>query len=253
MNKFRPILLLLMTFVTAFVFQACDEDEKSSIAFETVASEYDEADGAGTVTIPIRTNGSVGSDAITFSVTGTAVEGEDFTIDSWSPEGGLVISIIDDNNLEEEEVARIQMVADGGVDVGGNQIHTLTITDSCPDSGNPFAEFFEGGYDAIEWYCGVGVTDGTCDYGPYHVEIARSDAANPDRFVLDNFYDQHLAGYLVFDLAAGTVHFPNQTQAGKALSASTGTFSFANCATTLTISLNYDGGTWDYQLTKVHD
>jgi hypothetical protein len=136
------------------------------------------------------------------------------------------------------------MVSDG-VDVGGNPFHTLTILSNCEDIVGLEPDYFAGDYDALEDY-GAGGT-----YGPYDVTLVQ-DEDDPNRFDFDNFYDAGYDAYIVFDIANGTVSFPNQNVGGDAtnpaITDSSGTFDL--CDGTLTINLTYDGGPWVYRFTK---
>ncbi|HEY3429762.1 MAG TPA: hypothetical protein VGK39_03730, partial [Cyclobacteriaceae bacterium] len=106
---------------------------------------------------------------------------------------------------------------------------------------------FSGIWSATEFYCGLGVTTGSCDFGPYSITMVQ-DGTNPNRFDFTNFYGSGCDAYVIFDGAAGTVHFPNQSPCGVALTASTGTFNV--CDDTLIINLNFDGSDWIYEFTR---
>lgn len=241
-NKFNRFLFALA--IAAVVVGCTSDDESpsgSGIDFETLATTADET--GGSVTIPLR-NGTVSASAIVLG--GTAVEGEDYEVTGVTSEG-VQISIIDDNEFEPDETIRLQ------IPTTGNNIHTITIKSNCGDTENPYLKYFAGTWDATEKY---GPEPGDW-YGPYHVEFTQ-DEEEPTEFHLDNFYDAGRAAYLVFDVAAGTVHFPDQQPtpdpgSPTLLTGSSGTFVIDECngATTLTITLNYDGGEWEYSFVKL--
>lgn len=210
------------------ILQSCDGDDDAAATadFASIASTSEEG---ATITIPLR-NGSITESDIEFG--GTAVEGVDFTLGSITAEG-VQITITDDSQYEEKETIRVQIKS------SGNSIHTVSIPCDGSDGGGWALADFAGEWDAVEDY-------GASTYGPYEIELVQDDS-NPNRFDFDNFYDSGLDAYMIFDLASGTVFFPNQTPS-TALTASSGTFNL--CEGTLTINLNYDGGNWVYRFTK---
>ena len=237
MKNINRLIVAFFLIGAVFTFGACDEDESGTIEFQQVYSSYDEANGTGTVTIPVRKSGSVSEADVNFIFGGTATEGEDFEFIGLSDEG-VQISVIDDDTYEPAETLTIRM--EGAV--GGNQIYELTILSDCDyDPGDFDTEFWDGEMNALEDY-------GSGTYGPYHVTLVQSDT-NPNRYDFDNFYDSGYDAYIEFDVANGTVKFPDgQTPGGKPLTNSSGTFD--QCLGVLTINLNYDGGDWVYRFTR---
>jgi hypothetical protein len=231
------------------VMLACDSDDDAGLTtdFASISSNYYEADGTGSVTIPLR--GS--ANGLDISLGGTAVEGEDYTVEGITDEG-VTLSILDDDDLEDNETIRVQLTSAGG-NLTGNSIHTVHIISNCADTDGLVLAEFAGDYDAIEKY---GPNPPAANwYGPYAVTITQ-DATNPNRFNMTDFYDSGRSAYFLVDIAAGTVHFPNQTPLPDAspnlLSNSTGTFSLCEVEGHLTISinLNYDGVDWVYYFEK---
>jgi hypothetical protein len=251
MKNTKNILLYFLSMaVVAFTISSCDDDEateRSGTTFLKTASSFAEGTGNGTVQIEVD-----GSDDVQFQYRGTATEGEDFTVGGYS-NGILTLNLLDDTDWEKNETIIVR-IASG--DVGRIPQHTVYISSNCEDTDNLATAFFEGDYSATEWYCGVGVTTSTCDYGPYDIHLVQ-DETDPNKFHFDNFYDSGYDAYMVFDMAAGTVSFPNQNAGGDSsnpgISASTGTFDVDICEgiTTLTINLTYDGGAWDYTFVKL--
>lgn len=233
-----------------FLFQGCSDDDStpsgdSGISFLRTSTNYFEADGEGTVEIPIEASSGVG-----FAYDGSATIDADYEVVGFS-NSVLKLKILDDNDLEPIEEIRIQIVeANGGV--GNNRFHTVKIISNCEDTENPYLEYFQGDWNATEFYCGLGVTTGNCDYGPYVIHLFQ-DSEDPTRFEFNDLYDNDCDAYMIFDTAEGTVYFPNQAPCGTDLTNSSGTFTIDECnnATTLTINLNFDGGDWIYYFQKL--
>lgn len=245
MKKNRIIYKLVCCLAGAFFFMACEEDKEPAVAeidFAGISSTHYETDG--TITLPVRMNGSVNESNLDFEFVGTAVEGEDFELVGLTAEG-LQIALIDDNNLEPLETLRIRMVSPS-LNLNGNSIHTISLLSDCADNGNPYSAHFAGTYGAIEKY---GPTEDDW-YGPYEVTLV-PDETDPNIFHFDNLYDSGCDAYMVFDFAAGTVYFPDQAPCDIALTNSSGTFTATPCATELTINLNFDGGDWVYSFSKL--
>lgn len=218
---------------------ACeDEATTSSSGFEQVFAEYNEADGTGTVSLAV----SGGSND--FVLGGTATEGEDYDFLGLS-DGAVQVSIIDDDVYEpENETITIRM--DG---VGGNNIAEVSIISDCDyDESEYDTEQWSGEWFALEDY-------GSSTFGPYHITLVQDErngvpvnTGDPNRYDFDNFYGSGCHAYMIFNGAAGTVYFPNQSPCGVPLTASTGTFDV--CDETLTINLNFDGGPWVYRFSR---
>jgi hypothetical protein len=228
MKKSIRFIPLLLSMGAAFMFQACSDDDAGSASFSTVYASYDEADGEGTVTAPIRKNGSVNDGDIKFVLGGTATEGEDYEFLGLTSEG-VQIRVLDNDDytdymgFEPNETVTVRL--DGPA--SGNKVFELTIVGDCDYKAEYFdAEYYAGAWSALEDYGGA-------TYGPYDVELVQ-DEANPNRFDFDNFYDSGLDAYIVFDGPNGTVKFPDgQTPGGKALTNSSGTFD--QCSGVLTV------------------
>ena len=250
MKTTKNILFYFLSLAVAIMFSACDDDEpteRTGTTFVKTASSFAEGSGNGTVQIEVD-----GSDDVEFTYRGTATEGEDFTVGGYS-NGILTLNLIDDTDWEKNETIIVR-IASG--DVGRIPTHTVYISSNCEDTDNLDPSFFEGDWSATEWYCGVGVTTSTCDYGPYDIHLVQ-DTTDPNKFHFDNFYDSGYDVYMVFDMAAGTVKFPDQNAVGDAsnpgITASSGTYSLDLCegVNVLTINLTYDGGAWDYTFVKL--
>jgi len=248
--KKNKLIKLLFIFCLPILILGCEKEIGEEINpkgtgadFETISSSYYEIDGTGTVTIPLR-NGSVSASKISF--TGTATEGEDFELVGVTSEG-IQISIIDDD-VYEPNTETIKVV----IETTGNNVHTINVYSNCEDQGGlDLGEYMGGEWDATEFYCGVGVTTGNCDYGPYHITLVQ-DSENPNRFDFDNLYDSGCDAYMIFDFEDGTVFFPDQAPCGVDLTNSSGVFDVDLCGTTtLTINLNFDGGDWVYYFEKL--
>lgn len=119
---------------------------------------------------------------------------------------------------------------------GKNNSVLLNVTDACPFN----AADWVGSYDATEDY-------GTSSSGPYDLTLT-ADPSVPNRFILDNFYDNGYEPYMDFDATTGTVKFPNQTTGGEDITASSGVYK--SCTGEIIIKLHYDGGDWFYRLKK---
>ena len=244
-RKFTNRLACLLAFT---VLLSCSDDDEGasapSLDFAGIATTAEEAT-AGTITIPLR--GVSGSEAenIDLSLGGTAVEGEDYSVVGVTAEG-VQIAITDDSQREANETIRIEITSDG-LNLNGNNIHTVTIVSNCEDTGGFSIADFAGEYDALEMY-GPEPADW---YGPYHVEFVQ-DETDPNKFHFDNFWDSGYDAYVVFDLAAGTVYFPDQSPGGLPLTGSTGTFTFCDGPTPhLSIQLDYYSGVWTYDFVQV--
>lgn len=245
-NKSIRKALLLLTLPILGV--SCDDEENTGVSSDwaTLSSSYYEADGSGILTIPFRNPNPSFVGALEVKFGGTAVEGEDFEYVGTSAEG-IQIRVLDDNNFEPNETLRIEISP-----TNGNNIHTVTIVSECDDTDNPYLKYFSGTWDATEKY-GPDPSDWA---SVYQTELVQ-DEEDPTKFYLDNFYGVEREAYLVFDVAAGTVRFPDQQplpdpDAPTLLTGSSGTFVIDPCnnVATLTITLNYDGGVWEYSLVK---
>lgn len=244
MKKNKIIKTLLYCFVFAAFITACDDDDEASVAeidFAGISSNYHEIDGTVTVTLPVR--GGANASDLDFEFDGTATEGEDFEFVGFTSEG-VQIKLIDDNDLELAEKLRIRMVSPN-LNLNGNSMHTISLISNCEDTENPFIEHFAGNYDATEKY---GPTEADW-YGPYEITLVQ-DETDPNKFHFDNLYDSGCDAYMIFDLAAGTVYFPDQAPCDVPLTNSSGTFTLTPCMTELTINLNFDGGDWVYHFAK---
>jgi hypothetical protein len=238
--KKNNLYRILFALALPLLIIGCDDDEASTPTdFAGIASTYYEENGTTTVTIPLRNASGVSDNNLDIEFGGTAVEGEDFELVGITEEG-VQISIIDDDDLEDKEEIRVKL-SSPSVNVSGNSIHTITIVSDCADTDGLDLSYFNGDYDALEDY-------GSSTYGPYTIEFIQ-DENEPNKFHFDNLYDSGCDAYVVIDIAAGTVYFPNQSPCGKALTNSSGTFTLCDDET-FTINLNYDGGDWVYRFTK---
>jgi hypothetical protein len=122
-NKISKILFALAIPV---IIIGCDGDDETATThdFASIATGFSEEDGSNTVTIPFRNVSSISESDLTIS--GTAVEGEDFNITSVTSEG-IQIELLDDVTIEELETARIQLHGSEG-----NAIHNITFVDNDP-------------------------------------------------------------------------------------------------------------------------
>jgi hypothetical protein len=246
MKRNRLIVNFWMAITMLAIIQGCESEDNVEVYtdFASVGSSYNEASGTGIVNIPLR---NADTDLNNFNVTfaGTAVEGSDFELVSLTAEG-LQIRVLDDNALEPLEFVRITLAPANG-NLAGNAIHTLNILSNCEDTENPYIEYFEGDWDATEQY-GPEPTDW---WGPYTIHLVQ-DEEDSNKFHFDNLYASGCEAYMIFDLAAGTVYFPDQAPCDSPLTNSSGTFSIDECnGSTLTINLNFDGGDWVYSFTKL--
>jgi hypothetical protein len=244
MKKYQLLQRLLVVFCLPLLAVSCDDDETtaSSVDFGTIASTYEETNGTGTVTIPLRNAGNAGNLSVAFS--GSAVEGEDFELVGVSAEG-VQISVIDDEMMEEIETIRVQLKSSSGK-ITGNSLHTVSIVSNCEDAEGVDIGYFASDYDATEKY---GPEPGDW-YGPYTIHLIQ-DEEDPNKFHFDNLYDSGCDAFMIFDLEAGTVYFPDQAPCGVDLTNSSGTFTIDECnGTVLNINLNFDGGDWLYTFEK---
>jgi hypothetical protein len=218
-----------------------DDDTAPGVDFASISSNYYESDGTVNVTIPFRNAGSIAGLSVRFG--GTATENQDYRLVGLTSEG-VELQLIDDATFEPNiETIRVQLVSESG-NLGGNVFHTVNITSNCQDTEGLSASYFAGSYSATEKY---GPTP-TSWYGPYNITLVQ-DAENPNIFRFNNFYDSGCNAYLLFNVNAGTVSFPNQSPCSSPLTNSTGTFSLCD-GTVLNVNLNYDGGNWLYTFRK---
>lgn len=236
-NKLINKLILALT-LAVVVFACSDDDSGGNPDFAGIASTTTE--GAGTITIPLR-GGSVSADDVIFG--GTAIENTDYTLAGVTDEG-VQITITNDGLLEENETIRVQIPGEGNV------IHTVTILCDGGDSGGFAVADFAGAWVATEDYHD-GAPYSAAGYAPVFVQ----DAGNVNRFNFNDFWDSGATytAYVVFDLAAGSVSFPNQTVGTNlgTISGSSGTFDL--CTNTLTIDLIYhhNANNTDYEFTYI--
>ena len=257
MKKNKLVNKLLFVLSLPILIVGCDGDDnggapKPSTDFASIASSYYEANGTGSVIIPLRnTNASTPNDvSVTFG--GTATEGSDFQLVGITQEG-VEIKILDDSDYEDNETVRVQLTS-SKLNLNGNSIHNITIVSNCADKVGMPLTAFAGDYNAIEKY---GPNPPASNwYGPYTIKLTQ-DANNPNRFNITNFYDAGRTAYVLVDPAAGTFYFPNQDPlpdpgAPTLLTNSSGTFNLCTVEghVAATISLDYDGGVWEYYLVK---
>lgn len=223
-----------------------DESSGSGVTFNGLASTLFEANATTSVTVPFR-GGNLSEDDL--SISGSATAGQDYTFDGITDEG-LKFTILEDDKWELNETIIVRIPS------SENGTHTITLVSDCADEIGIAAAPFAGTWNATEFYCGLGVTTGSCDFGPYAVTMTK-DAENPNRLHFGNFYGTAaLHAYIDIDGATGTVKFPDQDVEGDTsdpeITASTGTYTVDLCAgtATLIINLNYDGGDWVYQFVK---
>ncbi|MBX2901786.1 MAG: hypothetical protein KF775_19205 [Cyclobacteriaceae bacterium] len=240
--KLRQIILGIVALALPLVLVSCGDDEESGPGadFASISSNYYESDGTTNVTIPLRNAGSVSGISVRFG--GTATEGQDFQLIGITS-AGVEIRLIDDNVYEDPETIRIQLVSEGTA-LGGNIFHTINIISNCEDTEGLAMSAFVGSYAATEKY---GPTPASW-YGPYNVTLTQ-DTENPNILRFNNFYDSGCNAYMLFNINAGTVSFPNQNACGMPITNSTGTFDLCN-GTVLNINLNFDGGNWLYTFRK---
>lgn len=237
MKKNKLISKLIFALTLAVVVFACsDDDSGGNPDFAGIASTTTE--GAGTITIPLR-GGSVSAADIILS--GSAIEDTDYTLAGVTDEG-VQITLTNDALYEANETIRIQIPGEGNV------IHTVTILCDGDDSGGWAVADFAGVWHGFEDY--TATDNGT--FGPYNVTFVQ-DAGNANRFNFTNFYGTAArAAYVVFDVANGTVSFPDQTPTNPGtagnITLSSGTFDL--CEETLTIDLTYDGLPWTYVFSR---
>lgn len=240
----------------SFMLIACEEDRiilsESNYHVKFALNNTNYTEGERILNIPVRlVSTALGSPLqITYTVSGTAVEGEDYefvsakgtaTIAAGSYATNVVVKLLDDVNSDGAKTVVLTITSvSPAVRVGeGLPGKVLTITIADDDCAFEAASW-AGDFVATEVY-----TAGT--YGPYTITFER-DAINPNRFFFDNFYDSGCDAYIVFDPATVTVKFPDQAPCGDALTASSGTFN--QCEGTISITLTYHGETWTYNFKK---
>lgn len=245
-NYINKILFALCLSVIAIGCSDDDGDGGSSVEFAGIASSLYEEDATTSVTIPLR-NGSVSESDIILQ--GSATVDEDYTFDGIDDDG-IHFTILEDDEWEYDETVVIRIPS------SGNATHTLTLVSNCEDLEGVNSYPFRGNWRATEYYCGFGVTTGSCDFGPYAVTLSW-DPEHPNQLEIANFYGvAALHAYVEVDGAAGTVRFPDQDVEGDTsspeITASTGTYTIDPCTGngTMTLNLNYDGGDWIYYLQK---
>jgi hypothetical protein len=243
-NTFLNRFLLILSF--SAIALSCDDDEGGAsgldIDFGTIASSYNEADGDGTLFIPLRNATSSNLDKVSVDFGGNATEGEDFSLGSVTAEG-ITLQILDDSKYEDIETIRVMLVADEGI--AGNAIHNVTIlSNNCSDSEDITPDYFTYGFDASEIYAPDDI------YGPYEIEWEQ-DETDPNKYWTHNFWDSGLNAYIIFDPATNTVSFPQQTpQANFPTRIVTSTPATITNPCTFTITVSYRGYTWDYEFVR---
>lgn len=164
MKKRVLITLGSIALLSAVVFTGCKDDEDPGPDFDVQFenAEASVAENAGSATIKIQLpGGAEGSDVeVSFTISGTAVSGTDFTISATSPitltagelEKTVTVTLMD--NLEEDGektvILTITGVAINGINVPQGtlgQEYTLTITD---DECSPYIAD-EWTYSAAYW------------------------------------------------------------------------------------------------------
>ncbi|MEP1095119.1 MAG: YHYH protein [Cyclobacteriaceae bacterium] len=147
MRKFN-FLTVLAAFV--FVSSSCSEDDSATSTDEDFTASISagnttvsESNGMSGFSISLNTSNNSGSGlAVSYSVSGTADAGTDYTsldgsatIADGSQEVMVNVVVTDDTEEETDETIIITLVASEGVMVGSNGSITLTITDDDASTG----------------------------------------------------------------------------------------------------------------------
>lgn len=152
MEKYKRIAkLCLAVLITPFFLSSCSDDDSGSdgVSFITIASGWDEADGAGSLQIPVDFDGDASD--IEFSYSGTATLDEDFEVVGFA-DGILTLNIIDDDAAENLETIRVTIVSVSG-GTGGNPIHTVTLLSDDPGYMTIELQWEDAvDLDLISWY-----------------------------------------------------------------------------------------------------
>ncbi|WP_198939267.1 Calx-beta domain-containing protein, partial [Motiliproteus sp. MSK22-1] len=120
-----------------------DDDEVSTLQISSIPDNVAEGDGSFTVSVS-REGGSEGAAQVSITTAGSAVAGSDYSTDttllSWADgESGvknLVITLVDDSELEGDETLEIQLSNVQGADLGSPASGTISILDNEIDLGS---------------------------------------------------------------------------------------------------------------------
>jgi glucose/arabinose dehydrogenase/N-acetylneuraminic acid mutarotase len=143
----------------------------STIEFQTVAQSAGEADGSAVVTVVL--SAALGADVdVPFTLSGTAVDGTDYTIDA-SPltilagatSGDITVTLSGDGLDEADETVVLTLGAPTLGVLGTDTVHTLTILD---DDAPPTVEFGSAAQSVLE------------DVGQAYVTVTLSAASGLD-------------------------------------------------------------------------
>ena len=114
------------------------DNDSTSASFASSASSANEDAGTRNVTVNLSSAAPSGGLTLSYSVTGTAGSGNDFTIQNsgtvavaaGATSASIPIAINDDSTEENDETVILTLTSGTGYTLGSTTVHTLTITDN---------------------------------------------------------------------------------------------------------------------------
>ncbi|GIL23533.1 MAG: hypothetical protein BroJett042_20460 [Bacteroidota bacterium] len=239
MRKYSRLGKFIAIIGLPILIASCEDETtvKTTVDFASISSNYYEADGTTSFTIPLRNAGSTSGLSVVFA--GTATQGQDYELVGITS-AGVEIRLLDDNVYEDGvvETLRVQLVS-SSESLKGNTMHTINmVSNDCEDTEGLTVASLAGDWNAME-----------DDYGPYTVTF-EVDEEDETILWMDNFFDSGISAYVKIDLTTGAVVFPEQQVSNYQGSVITGTGSFDdNCNFTITThfaTTQYGNFDWEY-------
>ena len=112
------------------------DNDTPEVTLASIIEDVDEDFGTYSITVNLSNTAPAGGFTLNYSLSGTAVQGLDYTsADTVSVPAGAIsanipIVIIDDRIAEDDETVIVTLTSGAGYDLGSLNVHTLTITDN---------------------------------------------------------------------------------------------------------------------------
>jgi len=168
---------------TVHTYTINDNDTYPTVEFDLTASNGDESVTPANLAVSLDAS-YVETVTVNYSVTGgTAVDPDDYTIsgtqltfDPGVTTQNVVLTIVDDGDVESDETVEVTLATPSNATLGGNTVHTYTINDN--DTGG--ATIYWGGGVNLAWSVAAnwqgGVLPGAGDTAVIDSGSAKADA-----------------------------------------------------------------------------
>ncbi|WP_304441973.1 Calx-beta domain-containing protein, partial [Motiliproteus sp. MSK22-1] len=229
-NLSNPVGASLGTSTTATVTIDDNDDAAGTLQISSIPGSAGEGEGSFTVSVS-REGGSEGAAQVSITTAGSAVAGSDYSTDttllSWADgESGvknLVVTLVDDTEVEGDETLEIQLSNVQGADLGSPASGTITIQDN---ENNPGSVQFDAA--AVS----VNESDGTATLSVNRT--GSSGAASVDVSVTGG----SAAGGEDYDFSGTTLSWANGESGSKSFTVSLTNDDSAEENETLTLNLS---------------